>query len=136
MTDDRRHRSIAKRRHETECIADDVEPAVRREVAVVVRIPAHGPSVSTLVGSDHVVASLGQRNHDPPPAVRELREAVEQQHARALATIEASLEHVHRQTIDVADQPRANARRQQSGRERTDIGWCLCPDTAAAGSAS
>ena len=101
--------AIAERRDQAERVAHQVEHAERAEVAVVVAVPAGGAAVAALVRRDHVIAGRRQRQHHLAPAVGELREAVQQQQAGP-ARLEAGLQHVHREAVDVVDEARADAR--------------------------
>ena len=57
---------------------------------------------------------LGQGQHHFAPAVGEFRKAVQQQHARPIGGLEAGLEQVHPEAVDVVDEVRAYARRQHA----------------------
>jgi hypothetical protein len=105
---DRCYRSVAERRYQRQGIPHDIEKTERADIAVVVTIPARGLAVAPLVGRDHMVARRRQRQHNFAPAVRELREAMEEQDTGAVPSLEAGFEHVHRETVDVFHEPGAD----------------------------
>ncbi len=111
VADHRRDLAAAERGEQPEHVPHEVEQAERLEVAVVVGVPAGRAAVAALVGRHHVVARGRERRHDLAPAPGELGEAVQQQHTRPARRLEAGLEDVHREAVDVLDEPRAQARR-------------------------
>ena len=112
MADHRIQRAVAERRDQRERVAHGVQAAEGPQAAVVVGAPAGGAPVAALVGGDDVVAGVGERRHDVPPTVGELREAVEKEQGRTPPGLEAGFEHVHRQAVDVVDEARADAVRE------------------------
>ena len=121
VADHRVHRAVAERRDQRQRVAHRVQAAERTETAVVVRAPAGGAAVAALVGGDDVVARVGQRRQDVPPAIGQLREAVQEEQRRPPPALEAGFEHVHRQAVDVVDEPRADAVRQPARVVGTDF---------------
>ena len=113
MPDDRRHRAVAQSRHQPQGVADEVEHAEGRKLAVVGGVPAAGAPVAPLVRRDHVKPRLCERQHHLSPAVRELWEAVQQQDAGPVAgrnaAVEAGLQHMHAEAVDVVDEAGAYA---------------------------
>src|SRR5688500_3422789 len=89
---------------EGKCIGDDVEDAKGAKVAVVTAVPPGGTAVAALVGREDMEATFRERRYHLAPAVRELREAVQQQDARP--AWRAGFQHVHAQAVDALDDPR------------------------------
>ena len=58
--------------------------------------------------------AAAERRHEPPPAVGQLREAVQQQDARPRARLRPGFQHVHAQAVDVGDEPGADAAREHA----------------------
>ena len=130
MPDHRGHRAVAQRPYEPQRVSDHVEDAEGAEVAVVVAVPARGAPVASLVGGDHVKPGRRDRQHHLPPAVRELREAVQEQDAWPVPALEARLQDVHRETVDVVheagtDSGRENGLIISSHVGHVHLGW-LC----------
>ncbi len=105
--------AVAEGRDEPHGIPDQVEKAERPEVAVILAVPADGAAIAALVGGDDMKALRRQRQHHLAPAVGQLREAVQQQEAGPAFGLEARLQDVHPQAVDVVDEASANARRQR-----------------------
>ena len=95
MPDDRRDRAVAERRDQTQCVAHRVQQPKRPEIVVVIRAPAGGAAVPTLVGGDDVEPRRGQRRHDLSPGIGQLGKAVQQQDARPARRRRSGLEDVH-----------------------------------------
>ena len=73
-----------------------------------------------MIRCDYVISRSCQRQHDPPPAICKLREAVEKQDAWSALGLETRLQHVHREPVDVVNNPGADACRERGiaiGRE-------------------
>src|ERR1700732_897857 len=83
----------------------------RRAATLVV--PASGTPVTPLIRCDYVISRGCQRQHDPPPAIRKLREAVQKQDAWSALGLETRLQYVHREPVDVVDNPGADAWRER-----------------------
>jgi hypothetical protein len=113
MSDHGRERAIAERRDKPQYIPHEVRKAKRSEVAVIGAVPAGGTPVAPLVGGDDVIARRRQRQHDLPPAISKLGEAVEKQDARPAFRFETRLQHVHREPVDGVDDPGAGAGRKR-----------------------
>ena len=113
VPDHGRDRAAAERRHEPQGVAHQVEDAEGREVAVVVAVPTRGATITPLVGRDHVKPRCRQRQHHLAPAVRQLREAVQQQNAGAAHILEARLQDVHRESVAVLHETGAYAGRKR-----------------------
>ncbi len=106
------NRPVTERRHQSQGIAYQVQHAKRADIAIVVTVPARGTAIAALIGRDHVITGLRDRQHHFAPTVRKLRKAMQQQHARSSRRLVARLQDVHPQTVDVVDKARADAPRQ------------------------
>ena len=69
----------AERVEQPHDVAHEVEEPIRREVAVVVQVPARGAPVAALVRRDDVEARLRERRHDVPPAIGQLGKSVQEE---------------------------------------------------------
>jgi hypothetical protein len=72
--------------------------------------------VAALVGSDHVIAGRGQRQHHLAPARGEFREPVQQHDSGTAGLLETGLQHMNRHAVDVGFA--TPARMTHSGRSR------------------
>ena len=79
----RSDRAVTERKDEPKRVCHQVRHPVRREIAVILRIPTCCPPVPALIGCNNVKPSLDQRQHHLSPAICELRKAVQQQDAGA-----------------------------------------------------
>ena len=104
---------MAERRHQRERIPHQVQKAKGSKIAVVVRIPSGRATVAAPVRRHDMETGGGERHHYLPPGIGELREAVEQQHARPSRRIEARLQQVNPQAGDVIDEARPYAGRKR-----------------------
>ena len=98
---DHRQRAIPEGGDQPQRVANHVQPAERREVAIVVVVPSGRAPVPSQIGRDDVIPGLGQRHHHVPPAVGQLWEAVEQQQTRSAPALVTGLEHVDAEAVDV-----------------------------------
>jgi len=89
------------------------------EVVVELHAGAAAPAVAAQVRRDNVIAGSGNRQHHLAPAVRELREPMHQQHRGAPRALVSRFEHVHADSVDVLEHPRADATRQHRRGQRT-----------------
>ena len=93
-------------------VAHEIEEPIRREVAVVVRVPARRSPVTALVRCDDVEARPCERRHDVPPAIGELGKPVQKESAGSVPLLEAGFEEVHPEPVAVRLHARTDARRQ------------------------
>ena len=100
--------AIAESGDQPERVAHEIRQAERGEVAVVIGVPSRGAAIAALVRRDDVIAGFGKRQHHLAPAIGKLRKAVQQQEARAAACLEAGLQHVHGEAVDVLDGARTD----------------------------
>jgi hypothetical protein len=103
MPDHSGHGTIAERRDHTQRVPDKVGQTKGSKVAVVRVIPSRRASVATLIGGDHMISRCRKREHDFPPAVCQLRKAMEKQDAAPSLRLESCLQHMDRETVDVID---------------------------------
>ena len=109
MPDHRLDRAVPERGDQPDHVAHLVHHPERAEVTVVVGLPSRRSPVAAQVGCDDMVPGAGQSRHDAPPAVRQVGEPVQQQQARPARGLEARLEEVHPQAIDLVGVTRADA---------------------------
>lgn len=109
MPDHRIDRGVPERGDEPDHVPHLVQRPERAKVTVVVGLPSRRSPVAAQVGRDDVVTSASQGGHDTPPAVRKVREPVQQQQARPARGLEARLEVVHPQAVDPLGVTRADA---------------------------
>ena len=109
MPDHRLDRAVPECGDQPDHVAHLVHHPERAEVTVVVGLPSRRPPVAAQVRCDDMVSGAGQGRHDAPPAVRQVGEAVQQQQARPVRDLEARLEEVHPQAIDLVGVTRADA---------------------------
>jgi hypothetical protein len=102
------HGPVTQRINEPGRVPHHVENPERVGIGVKRTIPSCRTAVAALIGCNHVVAGLRERQQHLAPAVGELREAVQQQQARASGGLVACLQHMHHQAIVVVDDSRAN----------------------------
>ena len=112
MPDHSRYGAVAECPDQTQRVPDQVEHAERAEVAVVIAVPARGASVAPLVGSDHVKPGGGDGQQHLSPAVRQFREAVEEQDAGPVLDVEAGFQDVHPEAVDVVHEAGAYTGRE------------------------
>jgi hypothetical protein len=74
---ERGDRTVAQRRYQTERVFDHVGDTERCEIAIVVAVPARGAAEAALVGGDHVVPGVGERQHHLAPTVGNFWETVQ-----------------------------------------------------------
>ena len=108
MADDGIDGCVAEGRYEAECIAHQIGKPKRREIAIVVRVPASGATIATLIRRDHVIAGPRKLRHHLAPAIGKFRKAMQQQQTRAPTRLEASLEHMHAKAVDVFNEARVD----------------------------
>jgi hypothetical protein len=100
---------VAERVQNADHVAQQIQKAEAREIGVVARVPTGGAPVAALVGSDRVITRCGQRRQDLAPAIGELGKAVQQQDRRPAGPLEAGLEDVDIQAVDVGQLAGADA---------------------------
>ena len=106
--------AVPERRHERQHVANLVQHPERAQVVVVADVGPVGAAVPAQVRRHDVVALGREGRQQPPPAIGELREAVQQEHAGAGLGPRARLQHVHAQAVDVGDEAGADAGRQNA----------------------
>jgi len=74
-------------------------------------------------------AGSGHRGHHLAPGISDLRKAVQHQHQRAVRAVKTGLKDVHAETVDVIDEPRTDARRQDGCVKR--FHWSIHPSRPA-----
>src|SRR5205807_4061594 len=99
MADDGIDGCVAEGCYEAERVAHHIGEPERREIAVVVRVPASGAAIAALVRRDHVIAGLRKLWHHLAPAIGKFGKAVQQQQTRAPTRLEAGLEHMHAKAV-------------------------------------
>ena len=113
--------AVAERRHQREHVPHLVQHPERAQVFLVADAGAVGAAVAAQVGGHDVVALCREGRHQAPPAVGELGEAVQQQHAPTRAGLRPGLQHVHADGVDAGDEAGADAGRQHAVRVRSDV---------------
>ena len=86
----------------------------------------HGAPVTSEIWSDDVKPRRGDRQHHLSPAVRELRKTVNEKDGGPIPDLEAPLEHVHPEAVDVVDEARAEARRKNRRTVRHRLARVRC----------
>ena len=74
------------------------------EIVVVTNVPARSPPVAPPVWSDHMKPRQGEGKHYFSPAVGKLGKSVKKQDTRPALRLEARLQHMHSETVDVFDE--------------------------------
>ena len=70
------------------------------KVSIIVLFPARGSSEAPHIRGNYMKSSPGQGQQIVPPGVGKLREAVKQQHQRAVFLFKARLQNVQAQAVD------------------------------------
>ena len=83
-----------------ERVLHQVERARGGKVAVVTRVPTGGAAITALVGRNHVVTGVSQRQHHLAPAVGQLGETMQQQQAAFGGLFRTRFEHSHVHAVD------------------------------------
>ena len=122
MPDNGRHGTVAESRDEPQGIPYQVENAEGADVAIIVAVPARGAPVAPLIGSNNVKPRRRDGQHQLPPAVRELRESVQEQDAGPPRALVTGLQHVHREAVDVLHETGAYTGRESGLTIRDNLG--------------
>ena len=78
-----------------ENVTDKIGDRERREITVVVAIPASRSTIAPLVRRHHMIARICQGQHDVSPAVGQFRKPVQQQNQGTVGFFEPDLHQVH-----------------------------------------
>src|SRR5208282_4735411 len=119
--------AIAERRDETEGIPDRVQNSEGSEIAIIVPAPAGGAPIPSLVGGDDVEPLRRERQHDLPPGVGKLRKAVEEQDQGPPHGLEAGLQHVYAQPVDIGHEAGTDAWAKNGTFQRGHLGLSRLP---------
>src|SRR5258706_16158508 len=106
MTDHGCDGAVSERRSQSQDVPDLVESGEWTEVIVIANVPTRGPPVASPVRSDYVKPSSGERQHRLSPAIRELRKSVKEHNTGPVFHVEARLEDVHSEAVNVVREAR------------------------------
>jgi hypothetical protein len=112
MTDHGCDGAVSESRSQSQDVPDLVKSGERTGVVVIANIPTRSAPVASPVRSNYVKPGLGDRQHYLSPAIRELRKSVKQHNAGPVLHLEARLEDMHSETVNIVDEARAYAGRE------------------------
>ena len=118
--------TIADCENQTKDVSDLVEKEKVASVVLVPEAPARSASITPLVGSDDMKSRFGEGGHHVPPAVRQLRESMEEHDARSPVSAEACLQHMHPQPVAIVDEARTDTSRENRRIVGSDLGDVRC----------
>ncbi len=101
--------AIAERIDQRDLVPQQVEHEKRLGIRVPGIVPAGGAAKAATVRGDHIITRGGHGRHHLAPAVSEVRKTMKHQHQRPARRLEARLEDVHGQAVDVGDETRPDS---------------------------
>ena len=101
--------AIAERGDERDLVAHQVEHEKRLGIRVPGIVPADGAAKAATVRGDRIITRGGQGRHHLAPAISEVGKTMKQQHQRPARRLEARLQDVHGQAVDVRDETRPDS---------------------------